>query len=102
MRDVMMPATKTKLEEQLIKIRQVAEEREAQRKAEKTGLSYLDITRAPVKVDILKLIPEARARELKVATFESKKPTLALAVFDPESPATKKIIKEFESQGFQV
>ncbi len=95
-------AAPTKLEEQLLKIRQAAAEREAQREAAKAGVSYLDLTSVPVKVDALKLIPENRARRLKVATFELKQSTVALAVLDPEDPATKELIKELGAQDFQV
>ena len=95
-------ATLTKLQEQLLKIRHLAEEREAQRKAERVRLNYLDVSTAPVKVDVLRLIPEERARRVRVAAFELKKPQLALAVYDPENPETQKIIKEFEAQSFEV
>ena len=92
----------TKLQEQLLKIRRLAEEREARHKAEQTHLNYLDVTTVPVKIDVLKLIPEERARRAMVASFELRKPNLALAAYDPESPETKKIIKEFKSQGLEV
>lgn len=95
-------ASLTKLEEQLVKIREAAEEREAERKALKAGLSYLDVTSAPVKIDVLKLIPEETARKARAAAFEIKKPDVALAVFDPDAPDAKKIIKELENQGLKV
>ena len=92
----------TKLEEQLVKIREAAEEREAERKAGKAGISYLDATSIPIKVDVLKLIPEEIARRARVAAFETKKPDVALAVFEPDSPETKKIIKALEGQDLKV
>jgi len=88
------------LSEQLQKIRAEAEEREAARKAAKAGVSHLDVTATPVKVDALKLIPESVARENKIAVFEFRKPDLGIAVFDPDAPGVKRLIDGFKAQGF--
>lgn len=92
----------TKLQGQLLKIREIAEERDAKRKALKASLSYLDLKTAPVKVEVLKIIPEERARKIHVAAFEFRKPLLALAVYDPESPETKALVSELELHGNKV
>lgn len=91
-----------KLEEQLLKIREAAEEREAERKAAETGLPYLDLRTAPVKVDALRIIPEEQARELKVAAFELKKPILALAAYEPGDPKVQASIVGLKEQGYEV
>ncbi|TSC66973.1 MAG: MSHA bioproteinis protein MshE, partial [Parcubacteria group bacterium Gr01-1014_73] len=97
----MLPSP-TKLQEQLTKIREAAEERAAQSRAGKAGLPYLNVTTMPIKIEALSLISEVRARKLKAAAFEVKKPNLALAVYDPEDDEVKKLIKEFESQGWKA
>jgi len=91
-----------KLNEQLLKLRRDAEEREARQKAEKSGLHYLDITTAPVKIEALEFIPEERARKLNAAAFEFKKPTLAIAVLDPKNPDVLTLVNEFHTQGISV
>lgn len=94
-------ALQTKLSDQLAKLREAAEEREAERIAKKTGISYLNAVTAPVKIEALKLVPEARARRAELATFELKKPAVAVALNNPDNPEAKKIIKEFETRGLQ-
>jgi type IV pilus assembly protein PilB len=95
-------ALNTNLNEQLLKIRKEAQEREAKQKAEKTGLHYLDITSAPVKIDALQFIPEERARKLNAAAFEFKKPILAIAVLEPKDPEIIKLVEEFKTQGINI
>jgi len=95
-------ALSTNLQEQLTKLRQEAEEREAKQKAEKFGLKYLDVRTIPVKTEVLKLLPEEKARKNNVAVFELKKPVLALAVLDPQNKNVQNIVKEFEDREYKV
>ena len=97
-----MQDLKLKLDEQLLKIRREAEEKEAQGRADKAGLSYLNLTTAPVKVDALKLINEEEARRLMVAPLQFKEKNVALAVTDPESAGAKKLVKKIIEQGMSV
>lgn len=90
------------IDDRLHKLNEDAEEREAKRRARAAGLSYLDLTTAPVQVDALRLIPEETARRLAVATFEFKKPNLALAVYDPSRPEVAKLTEDFKAQGLHV
>jgi type IV pilus assembly protein PilB len=92
------------IQEQLAKLRREAEEREAQRKAEKAGLTYVNPITASfgVQIEALKLIPEEKARSLKVAPCQFKKPDLALVIYNPDDPAIKQLIKDFENQGLKV
>lgn len=91
-----------KLNDQLLKIRQQAEERAAQRRAAETNLSYLDVTMAPIKLDALKLIPEDQARRLQMAVIEMRASVVAVAAVDPDNAEVKAVIKKFEDQGLQV
>ncbi len=88
-----------KFEEQLLKIREASEEREAERRARERGLPYLAAEHTPVKIDALRLIPEARAHSLQVAVFEVRKPEVAIAIFDNAIPGVTELIREFEGQG---
>ncbi len=97
-----MQELKTSLDEQLLKIRREAEEKEAQGKAQATGLSYLNLTTAPVQVDALKTVKEEEARRLLVAPFQLKEKEVALAVVNPETPGVQGLIKRLEGQGLKA
>lgn len=90
------------LQDQLTKIREEGEEREAERRARTLGVPYLNLGHAPVQMDALKMIPEVRARILGVALFEAKKQVAALAAWDPKANAVQAFVHELERQGFSV
>ncbi len=82
-----------------MRIRREAEEKDAQRRAEKAGLNYLNLTTAPVQVDALKLVNEEEARRLKVAPFQFKEKTLALAAAEPDAAGIQKLVKKLSGEG---
>ncbi|HDH31255.1 MAG TPA: type II/IV secretion system protein [Candidatus Wolfebacteria bacterium] len=90
------------IKEKLAQMRRGAEERAAQRRAQKSNYEYINLTISPVNIKALGLIAEETAKKIKVAAIEAKKKKMALAVFDPNTLETKKIIKDFESKGYQV
>ena len=81
-----------------MKIRREAEERDAQTKAQKAGLNYLNLATAPIQVEALKLVAEERARRLRVAPFQLKGKELALAVLDPGATGVKELVQELASK----
>ncbi|MEK7549018.1 MAG: GspE/PulE family protein [Patescibacteria group bacterium] len=91
---------KTDLQTKLIQMQRAAEERDAQRRAQKNNLSYLDAASSPVSVEALELIPEEIAKKAKIAAIEIKENKLALVVFDPVPIEVKNIIKKLEVGGF--
>lgn len=93
---------KLSLEEQLLKIRREAEEREAERRAQKAGLNYLNLTKTPVQIESLKLVKEEEARRARLAPFQFKEKEVALAVWDPQSPDVQVVVKKLESGGSRV
>src|SRR3989338_6437583 len=98
----MKPMAQAKIEEQLLKIKKEGEEREAQRRAQKSGFTYLNLAISPIEIDALNLVPEEEARRLGVAPLEFKKPDLALAISDPDSSETKEFIQKLEGQGYKL
>jgi type IV pilus assembly protein PilB len=92
----------TPLQQQLVKIRRAAEERDAQRRAEHLGVPYVDISRTPVSMEALKLVPEAEARAARVATIELKIRELAVAAFDPSAPKAKEAIGKLAKAHYRV
>ena len=63
---------KSLIKEKLEQLRAEAEERDAQRRADKTGHPYADLITSPINVEALALIPEEAARKAKLAAFEIK------------------------------
>ena len=57
----MKPMAQAKIEEQLLKIKKEGEEREAQRRAQKSGFTYLNLAISPIEIDALNLVPEEEA-----------------------------------------
>ncbi len=97
----MVQALKT-LDEQLLKIRREAEERDAQNRASQIGIPYLNLATAPVQIDALKIIKEDEARRLLAAPFQFKEKEMALAAYDPKSSGVAALVKKFETGGRQV
>jgi len=90
------------ISEELGKLKKEAEERDAERRADKEKLPYVKLSSSSVNLDVLKLIPEEKARKVEAAAIEVRRKELALAVYDPLNPETKKLIEEFRSEGREV
>lgn len=90
------------IKEKLSQMRRQAEERAAQRRAQKSGHKYANLTTSLVNVEALGLIPEEAAKKSKAAAIEIKRKKIALAVFDPDIPEIKDLIKGLESKGYQI
>ncbi len=86
----------------LPKFRRESEEREAQRKASVLGLDYFSAAGKPVQVDALKLLDEKEARQFRVAPFQLRAKNAAVAVFDLEDSKVKKLLKDWETQGYRI
>ena len=95
-------ALTTAIKDKLLKIRREAEERDAQRKAEKLGFSYLDLKTTPINIEALSLIPEEKSKSVKAAAVEIKEKKVILTAYDPSNDETKNIIKNLESEGYAL
>jgi type II secretory ATPase GspE/PulE/Tfp pilus assembly ATPase PilB-like protein len=91
------------LKQKLVELHRAGEERAAQRLAEKTGYEYVDLTKTPVSLDAVRILPEVTARDGKAAVVQaSSAKKVALAAANPELPATKKIIEDLRAHGYEV
>ena len=90
------------IEDQLLKIKHQAEEREAKKKAERAGLEYLDLSLTPVETDALKLVPEERARALQISPIRLKGRDLEIGVFNPENSELVKLFDELKAKSYQL
>ncbi len=91
-----------KIKDKLANMRREAEERDAKRRAEKTGFPYVDLSATSINIEALSLIPEEEAKNAKLAAVEFKEKKIALAVFSSEDFEVKKIIEKLKSQGYFV
>ena len=87
------PEEQNDLKSQLAKIRRAGEERAAKRLAEKLGYPYADLSKMPVSLDAVRVIPETEARDGKIAAIEVRDKKIAVVIVDPTLPATKKAIR---------
>src|SRR3989344_1369554 len=91
-----------KLKVILEKSRREAEERDAQRRAVKAGVLYINLAAQPVETDALELIPEKTARDVQAATIEKKGDRVVLAAFNTDEPKTKKLIEGLAFNGLKL
>jgi type II secretory ATPase GspE/PulE/Tfp pilus assembly ATPase PilB-like protein len=88
------------LQHKLGNIRRDGEERDAKRRADKTGTPYVDLRKTPATVDALRLVPEAEARDARAAVLELKTHGAAVAAFDPASLKTRALAEALKKKGF--
>src|SRR3989344_6350747 len=93
---------KSNIKEKLIKMRREAEERDAQRRAQKSDFSYFNLSTSPIDTQALGLIPENTAKSAKAAAIEIKENKLALVAYDPSAEPAQKLINELKLRGFQL
>jgi len=82
-----------KVSEKLAELKHKQEEEEAQRKAQKFKLPYLDLRLFPINAEVLALLPEKPARQAQAAVLKKQSGVISLAVVDPEKPETKTVIE---------
>ena len=91
----------TKAEDTLAKMKREAEERDAQKRAEKLKLPYLNLALLPIETDALALVPEKDARAGEMATIETKGKDVVVAALDSSGAETASQLKSLEGKGFK-
>jgi len=91
-----------KADDTLAKLNRDAEERDAQRRAEKLELPYINLALLPVETEALSLIPENLAKESQSAVVEIKGKDAVFIAFDSSDEKTKEEIKKLEAKGFKL
>jgi len=86
------------IQQKLAELNREAEERDAQKRAEKLGLPYIDLRKNPVSLEALTLIPEEKARQAKVIAVGKKLNIIALVFYNPKTKEAEEIINELKSQ----
>jgi type IV pilus assembly protein PilB len=96
------PQGQDDLQSQLTKIRRAGEERAAERLAKSLGYPYADLSKMPVSLDAVRVIPEAEARDGKIAGIEVRDNKIAVVVVNPALPATKKALDDLKAKKYEV
>jgi type IV pilus assembly protein PilB len=98
----MLDAPQDDLKEKIAKLHRDGEERAAERLAQKLGISYVDLGKVPVSLEAVRILSENEAKDAKVAAIELKANKVALAVTNPEFPATKHVVEELTQKKYEV
>ena len=91
-----------KQNKRFLELREHEAEELAQVLAKKHGLPYLDLTSVTIDLDTLKLIPEADAREGKIAAFQSVGRKLSVALLNPDTLKAKAVLEDLKSKKFDA
>src|SRR3989338_4251903 len=70
--------------------------------AQKHGIPYLDLSGVTIDLDSLKLVPEAEAREGKLAVFQFVGKKLSVAVINPKLLKTNEVVEGLKARRFEV
>ncbi|PIS13224.1 MAG: hypothetical protein COT67_02940 [Candidatus Tagabacteria bacterium CG09_land_8_20_14_0_10_41_14] len=91
-----------KQKKRLESLREKEEEELTQMLSQKYGIPYANLEQMPVDLDYLKLIPEEKAREGKIAVFQGVGKKLQVGIKNPELSLTQNLIKELEKEGYEI
>jgi type IV pilus assembly protein PilB len=88
------------LQHKLQEIARAAEERDTIRRAKALNLPYVDLKKAPVSIEAVKLVSEEDAKKGKLIAVQLGTPNVALAVNDPNLPETQAIIADLTAKKY--
>ncbi len=91
-----------KLQAQLSQMKREAEERDAQRRAQTLGSSYLEPERISLNLEALALLDEHTAREGHCAVIAAREKKIAMIAYDTKYSKTKEILKTLEEKGYAI
>lgn len=70
--------------------------------ANKYGIEYIDLTRASINTNALRLIPEERARKARIAPFDIVGSRVKVGIISPRRQEIVNEIKDLERRGYIV
>ncbi|PJC37360.1 hypothetical protein CO046_00965 [Candidatus Peregrinibacteria bacterium CG_4_9_14_0_2_um_filter_53_11] len=89
-------------EQALTRINRDLEEKSARERAGQLKLPYIDVAGFPTNPDILHTLPVEEARAGVLMPFYKVGKSLRIAVADPASPETQRVIASLQAAGFAV
>lgn len=81
-------------------LRRKEEEESAKIVADKYNLPYIDISKVPVEIDALKILPESKARTSQLVVFQKTGKHLKIALRNPEKEETRAVLKRLEEERY--
>lgn len=90
------------LEQKLQEINRGYEEKEAIAKAKELNLSYVDLAKLPINVDLLYILTEDECRNALLVPFFRTGKKLRVAVVDPKAQDTLAIIEKLKDSGYAI
>lgn len=81
-------------------LRKKEEEESVKILSDKYGISYADLTKTPVEIDAIKILPEDKARAGELAVFQSTGKNLKIGVRNPEKNETLAILKRLSGDQY--
>lgn len=97
----MLPQKPNPVQHRLELLRREAEERDAERRATRTGQAYANLHKAPVSLEAVTLVPEEEARAAKLAVIERKANELAVAAYNPQDSAVQKVVRDLAAKKYR-
>lgn len=89
-------------EEKLAHIHAEEEEDLVRILSEKYGVPYTDLSFVPIKMDALRIIPEAQAREAQAAAFDKNGKHLSVGLRDLNNPAYQRLEAQLQAQDYII
>ncbi|MCL5258086.1 MAG: GspE/PulE family protein [Patescibacteria group bacterium] len=90
------------LNDYFIKLKKTEAEELAQALAQSLGLKYFDLELRKPAPDILRLIPEADSRELKIAPIKKEAGVLIVGVYNPDDLKVKNYLEKLKQAGYRL
>ncbi|MBI4836753.1 MAG: type II/IV secretion system protein [Candidatus Abawacabacteria bacterium] len=90
------------LEQKLQEVNRAYNEKEAIEAAKKLGVSYVDVAKLPINVDLLYLLSEQECRDGKLIPFFRVGKKLRVALVDFDYPRTKELLEKLKAQGYAL
>ncbi len=90
------------LEQKLQEINRGYEEKEAIVKAKALNLSYVDLAKLPINVDLLYILPEEECRSALLVPFFRTGKKLRVAVVDPSKPETLAAVEKLKGMDYAL
>lgn len=89
-----------KQKEQLAQLQKKEEEELAQLLAQRYKIPYLDLSRTSIDLEALRIVPEARSREVGAAVIQAAGKKLKIAVKNPNLEGLKLLVDELQRTGY--
>ena len=92
------PTVTEKLEEKMTELRLKEKEKDTERKAQSSGVPYVNLKGFPISPEALRLISRTQAKELSVIPFINTGSDIRLGAIDPSSPAIRELLYQLEER----